>query len=225
MNAVTGFAGLCRERWLDLLYWAVVTPLVTGMLTRLACLAAFALLASLAEWPGLPLTHVAELPLALVVADLVGYWSHRLRHRPSLWKFHAIHHSATTLDALAAARMHPVDDLIDNTMVGVALFACGFSPAVIFSIGPILYAHIALVHANVCWDFGPFRSVLVSPAHHRAHHEVGNGKNFAGMFSFFDVVFGTYAKATGRAHGAGEDIPETLAGHLAWPFRAGRRRA
>ena len=64
------------------------------------------------------------------------------------------------------------------------------------------------------------RKVLVSPVHHRAHHEVGPGKNFAGMFSFFDLLFGSYQEPTGAPHGAGEPISESLLAHLAWPFQA-----
>lgn len=206
-------------RWLDLTYWLFFTPLVTGMLTRLTTLGAIALLADLVARPSLLPGFWFELPLALLLADIAGYWSHRMRHRGALWHFHAIHHSPTRLDALAAARMHPVDDVIDNTWVGITLFVAGFSAETIFAIGPILFVHIALTHANVTWDFGPFRKVFVSPVHHRAHHEIGAGKNYAGMFSFIDVAFGTYENSSGRQHGAGEPIPETLLAHLVWPFQ------
>jgi sterol desaturase/sphingolipid hydroxylase (fatty acid hydroxylase superfamily) len=208
-----------RGRWLDLAYWVVITPFFTGLLTRLSTLGAMAILASVVARPTLSLDLWLELPLALVLADLVGYWSHRMRHRGVLWYFHAVHHSPTKLDALAAARMHPVDDIIDNTLVGLTLFLAGFSPETIFAIGPILFLHIALIHADLDWDFGRLGKVFVSPVHHRAHHEVGDEKNFAGMFTFFDTVFGTNAPPSGRGHGAGEEIPETLFGHLAWPMQ------
>ena len=214
-----------RPRWLDLTYWLVFTPFVTGTLTRLSTLGAIALLAMAAPRPTLSLGFWVELPLALILSDVAGYWSHRMRHRGVLWHFHAIHHSPTKLDALAAARMHPVDDLIDNTLVGMTLFIAGFSPQIIFAIGPILFLHIALTHADVSWDFGPLRKILVSPAQHRAHHEVKVAQNYAGMFSFIDVIFGTYGRSAGRQHGAGEPIPETLVGHLAWPLHELRRRS
>lgn len=212
-----------RQRWLDISYWLFITPLITGMLTRLATLTAFALLAAVIERPAWSLGFWVQLPLALLLADVAGYWSHRLRHCGVLWHFHAIHHSPTRLDALAAARMHPVDDLLDNTWVGVLLFIAGFSPQVILAIGPILFVHIALTHANRSWDFGPLRKILVSPAQHRAHHEIGAAHNYAGMFSFIDVCFGTYKEGAGQPHGSGEDIPDTLVDHLLWPVRALRR--
>jgi sterol desaturase/sphingolipid hydroxylase (fatty acid hydroxylase superfamily) len=206
-------------RRLDLAYWFFFTPLVTGGLTRCTTLGAIALLTILVPRPTIDLGLTTELVLALVVADIVGYWSHRLRHSNTLWRFHAIHHSPTKLDALAAARMHPVDDVIDNTLVGAVLFAAGFSTETVFAIGPILFLHIALTHADVDWDFGLFRKVLVSPAHHRAHHEIGAAQNYAGMFSFIDMLFGTYGETSGGSHGAGEPIPESLRAHLAWPLR------
>lgn len=206
------------QRGLDLTYWIVFTPFVTGLLTRLTTLGAFAFLASVVAKPELALSYWLQLPLALLLADLVGYWSHRMRHCGWLWHFHAIHHSPVKLDALAAARMHPIDDMIDNTLVGLVLFCAGFAAEVIFSIGPILFLHIALIHADRDWDFGVLRRILVSPVHHRAHHEIGEGKNFAGMFAFIDLIFGTYAAPSGNSHGAGEEIPESLVDHLTWPF-------
>lgn len=114
--------------------------------------------------------------------------------------------------------------MIDNTLVAIVLFVAGFSMHSIFALGPILFLHIALTHADVTWDFGPLRRILVSPAHHCAHHEVGARQNYAGMFSFVDVIFGTYREGSGRQHGAGEPIPENLLAHLMWPLNELRRR-
>ncbi len=213
-----------RLRWLDVLYWVLFTPLVTGVLTRLTAVGAIGLVSLAVSHHELGLGLGFELPLALVLADFAGYWSHRLRHRFVLWHFHAIHHSPTELDALAAARMHPIDDVIDNTLVGLTLFAAGFSMETIFLVSPVLYLHTALTHLNVDWDFGPLRKLFVSPAHHRVHHEVAAEANFAGMFSLFDLVFGTYAETTGAPIGAGEPIGESLLAHLTWPARALLRR-
>ena len=47
---------------------------------------------------------IVQAPLALLFADLVGYWAHRLFHHGELWRFHAVHHSARELDWLAGAR-------------------------------------------------------------------------------------------------------------------------
>ncbi|MEZ4339147.1 MAG: sterol desaturase family protein [Sandaracinaceae bacterium] len=233
-----------RLRGIDVAYWLVMTPLVTGTLTRSATLGVFGVVALAtasapdtfldairAASPVSSLPFAAQLALALLVADLVGYWSHRLRHRGVLWPFHAIHHSPTRLDALAAARMHPLDDLIDNLFVGTSVLALGIAPEVFLAVGPFIFLHTMVTHANVPWDFGPLRWVFVSPAFHRRHHALdraaARGCNYAGMFSFVDLAFGTFELPRGEApaaFGSGEDLPERLVDHLVWPWKAAWRR-
>lgn len=233
-----------RLRRIDVLYWLVMTPLVTGTLTRTATLGLVGVAALVSEIgpdavldriraasPIAGLPFALQLAIALVVADVVGYFSHRLRHRGALWPFHAVHHSATELDALAAARMHPLDDLIDNLFVGTAVLALGASPWVFLALGPVILLHTMLTHANVPWDFGPLRYVFVSPAFHRRHHALdragARGCNYAGMFAFVDLAFGTFELPRGEPparFGSGEPLPETLGGHLVWPWRAAWRR-
>jgi sterol desaturase/sphingolipid hydroxylase (fatty acid hydroxylase superfamily) len=199
---------LTRARWLDWSFW-LITPLFTGVLTRIATLGLIGLLAPLVaqsiEVSPIPRApFVVQLLAALVIADGVGYLSHRLRHTRVLWRFHALHHSPSALDWLAAARLHPIDDLIDNTIVGGALLLLGVPFEVFAAIGPVLLLHTCFTHANARVDLGPLRAVLTSPALHRWHHAqsesaAGRGVNFAGMFAFFDVLGGTYFLPRGTA--------------------------
>ncbi len=234
-----------RWRGIDLAYWLVVTPIVTGTFTRAATLGAIGVLSR--AWSATPdgllgsvraaspvstLTLPLQLALALLLADLIGYFSHRVRHRGIFWSFHAIHHSASELDALAAARMHPIDDAIDNVLVGGAIMLAGFDEMVLIVLGPFLLLHTMLTHANVRWDFGPLRYLFVSPAHHRGLHALdraaARGCNYAGMFSLFDLAFGTYYLPRDRApeaFGSGEAIDERVLAQLTWPFAAMVRRA
>ncbi len=51
------------------------------------------------------------------------------------------------------------------------------------------------VHSNIKVCYGLFDCVFVSPLFHRWHHsdaKEGEGKNFAIVFSFIDVLFGSY---------------------------------
>lgn len=231
-----------RSRSTDLAWW-LFSPLVTGTFTRVFTLG---LAASLA-WglgygldagamiralrdvlPWRPWTHALgwQWVEALAATDLMGYWSHRLRHTRWLWPFHAVHHSATRLDGLAAARMHPLDDLVDNVLVGAVTLTL-FDARVFELLGPVLIVHTVFTHAAVTWDLGALGYVLVSPTAHRWHHEVSKalpGCNFAGMFSLYDVLFGTFYRPRGvppeRFGAPGARVPEGLWRQLAHPFRA-----
>lgn len=208
-----------RERNLDLTWWFFSAAL-TGTLTRGFALGVMGLL-TLARgvapsWPAfvelwhtrspLPWASVplgAQVAAVLLLGDFLGYWSHRLRHWGPLWTFHAVHHSPRAVDALSAARMHPLDDLLDNVLVDVTLFCVGAPPWLVLSLSPVLYLHTLLTHANLPWGFGPLGRVLTSPRFHRWHHALEEGMpargcNFAGMFALWDHLFGTAYMPEGR---------------------------
>ena len=64
----------------------------------------------------------------LVTADIGFYFAHRCFHAiPSLWKFHAIHHSIQEMDWLAAYRVHPLDQIATKTASFLPIFLLGFS--------------------------------------------------------------------------------------------------
>jgi len=174
---------------------------------------------------------LAQLPAAvqallmLVIADFLGYWTHRLFHRRRLWPFHAIHHSSTTLDWLSSIRQHPVNDLISRIATTLPLLALGFSPAAALWIAPVFAVFALLLHANLDWDWGRLRTVIASPRFHRWHHSEdpqARDKNFAGLFPIFDIVFGTYYMPKDRLpanFGTATPVPEGLWAQLSYPFR------
>jgi sterol desaturase/sphingolipid hydroxylase (fatty acid hydroxylase superfamily) len=82
-----------------------------------------------------------------------------------------------------------------------------------------------LVHANLDWDWGPLRAVVVSPRFHRWHHtDEANARdnNFAGLLPLWDILFGTYYMPRDRApqqFGTATPVPAGLIGQLIFPFR------
>jgi sterol desaturase/sphingolipid hydroxylase (fatty acid hydroxylase superfamily) len=212
---------------LDLAYW-VFTPLVTGTLTRAVTWAVVGLGAgSPPTSPGTisALPFAVQMALAVVVSDLVGTLSHRLRHTRALWPFHVLHHTPRVLDALAAARMHPMDDVIDNVIVGVTVILCGFDDDVIVLLGPLLMVHTIYLHADLPFRHGPLRFVFASPVFHREHHRRLRDEppcNFAQVFSAFDLLLGTFRLPAEEPSccGVDEEVPEHLGAHLLWPYRA-----
>jgi sterol desaturase/sphingolipid hydroxylase (fatty acid hydroxylase superfamily) len=107
----------------------------------------------------------------------------------------------------------------------VPLLLTGFAPVALASIAPLLTLLAILVHANIDWDWGPFRSVIASPRFHRWHHTSENeglDKNFAGLLPLWDILFGTYYMPKDKLparFGTDAKVPTGLIGQLAFPFR------
>ena len=245
--AVAGQPRIRSGTWVDV-GWFFVTPLVSKTVSRMAIVLILVAVAMssgvpfrldalqdfLAPRPALAaLPWGVQLALLLLVADLCGYASHRWLHASRrLWPIHAVHHSSTQVDWLSAGRVHPLNDVVTRLAQSVPIVLIGFDPAIVAAYVPLLIFYAVLVHANVGWTFGPLRYVLASPVFHRWHHAAeaeGLNRNFAGMFPFIDLVFGTFHMPLDRSparYGIPEgDVPESMWGQLAYPFRRKRPRA
>jgi sterol desaturase/sphingolipid hydroxylase (fatty acid hydroxylase superfamily) len=181
----------------------------------------------------------ADLPLwarmmaAMVVGEIGFYWGHRWSHEiPLLWRFHAIHHSATHVNFLVNTRAHPVD-MVFTRLCGLALlYATGlaspvgpnptFVPALVLFIGSLWSFFI---HANVRWRLGPFEEIIASPAFHHWHHTFEDHKdhNYAPMLPFMDRIFGTFylPKIWPADYGTSTPVSGGLIGQLLDPLAPG----
>lgn len=211
-------------RALLLVIVVIVALLIYGRVDKAEILAGYGPLAQLPP--------AAQGVLMLILADFIGYWTHRtFHHRPRLWRFHAIHHAPTTLDWLSAARVHPVNELAGRLALVTALLPLGFKPQTLAWAGPIFGLYALFLHANLDWDYGPLRTVIASPRFHRWHHTSeaqGRDKNFAGLFPIWDILFGTYYMPPGkvpRVFGTDTPVPSGLLAQLAFPFRRGSRHS
>jgi len=144
----------------------------------------------------------------------------------SLWRYHAIHHSAEDVDWTTAYRFHPVNLLFGTFLVSAVMLFAGISPTVALFTVPFDTVTAYFVHANLNWTLGPLRYVLATPVFHRWHHTPpaeGGNANFAPLFSLWDVLFGTFHMPEGRipAHYGVDDpvFPRGFLGQLAYPFR------
>lgn len=220
----------------DLCYWFFI-PVVTRYFRIGLLIAGAAALFGITSANGLIAFYqnghgpLAALPLAaqmiifLVGEDIINYWTHRLFHGQTLWKYHAVHHSSEELEWISAARFHPFNLFFGAVLADVALLLAGISPNVFVVLGPFTVAHSAFVHANLDWSLGPFKYVFANPVFHRWHHTAadrGGEKNFAGAFSLLDVLFGTfYMPANERPDRYGvadRAFPQSLGAQLMHPF-------
>lgn len=196
--------------------------------------AAFAALDTQRLWPAeAPL--LAQLPLALVLGELVQYWSHRLSHEwEPLWRLHATHHSAARLYFLNAARFHPLDIVVDTTAGLVPLVLLGCPPGVmaLFALFTSVFGY--LQHCNVRVALGPLNYVFSMAELHRWHHARNlreANTNYGSNLIVWDLVFGTFFWPRDRE--PPEDIgipglpafPQAYWAQLASPFRWGAIRA
>jgi sterol desaturase/sphingolipid hydroxylase (fatty acid hydroxylase superfamily) len=171
------------------------------------------------------LPYLVQAALVIVIGDLGVYWTHRILHVvPVMWHIHAVHHAVEELDWLAAVHQHPLDVIFMKAGSLFPLFALGFSSEAIDTYLLVYYWQAYLVHANVRLNYGPLRYVLVSPEFHHWHHSSeieARDKNFAGMFSFYDLLFGTVFVSKGqkpKTFGVDNPMPTNYLALLAYPF-------
>lgn len=152
-----------------------------------------------ALWPGVTDVPVVTFVIYLVVLDLADYWLHRGQHRFRWWwALHALHHSQRKMSFWTDDRNHLLDSLIIDAVKAAVALAIGVEPAQF--VGLTIAARVlqSVQHANLPWNFGPLRYLLVSPVFHRVHHAIGlghegrrHGCNFAVLLPVWDAVFGT----------------------------------
>ena len=178
-------------------------------------------------WPAL-----IQFVTLLFVADFTQYWIHRAFHRvPTLWRFHAIHHSAEQMDWLAGSRLHLVDIAVTRGLTYVPIYVLGFGQGPLFAYLVVVSAQATFIHANVRFDFGVLKWLIATPQFHHWHHADdvdAIDKNFAVHLPIIDALFGTmhlparWPRGYGIAHGA--PIPDGFMRQFLWPFARNKSR-
>ncbi|MEO6537654.1 MAG: sterol desaturase family protein [Ferruginibacter sp.] len=205
-----------HEEWrTDLVYFVISHLFIQffGIITQKPAVLFF-------SWIGLDKIHdwIQHLPfvLALLIAffttDFFQYWAHRIFHNHVyLWRFHSVHHSTQHMDWLAGSRTHFIDIFFTRAMTFIPLYVLGFSTAV-FNVYIIFIAiHAVLIHANTRINFGSLKYIITTPQYHHWHHcedPAYYGKNFASIFPFIDMMFGTYY-LPGKVWPAGTGVHES----------------
>jgi sterol desaturase/sphingolipid hydroxylase (fatty acid hydroxylase superfamily) len=221
---------LFRIEWREDLFYYLVSSMLVQLITFLALapstfvMAKTGNLADARAWVG-ALPWLVQFALAMILTDLAQYWFHRLFHRiPFLWGFHAVHHSATSMDWLAGARMHFVEIILLRGVTSLPLLTLGFLPSVLQAYIAMVYIYASLVHANLRGDFNWLGRWLVTPRYHHWHHAIeaeGVDKNFAIHFPLLDRIFGTYYFPNSKwptGYGVPEAVPKGYLAQLKYPF-------
>ncbi len=219
-----------RTEWREDLFYFFISSLLVQGLTYLSLLPSQTV-AQHTEWSGLR-AWVASQPLLLqffeimFLTDLVQYWVHRIFHRvPALWRFHAVHHSARAMDWLAGSRMHFVEIVCLRGLTVIPMYALGFHSTAMYVYIGFVYILATFVHANLRFDFGWLKRVVVTPQFHHWHHGVEKEAidvNFAVHFPILDRLFGTYYLPRDKwpsAYGiSGHPVPHGFLRQFMYPF-------
>ncbi len=212
----------------DLMFLFLNAMLVSGGLIIIITVAIFvhqSILPSAVKQAIDDLPYLVQAALVLVIGDFGVYWTHRTMHVvPAMWHIHTVHHAVEELDWLAAAHHHPIDLIFMKAGSLFPLFALGFSTEAMETYFLINYWQAFLVHANVRLHYGPLRYVLVSPEFHHWHHSSlieARDKNFASIFSFYDLLFRTVFVAKGqkpKTFGVDSPMPTNYLALLGYPL-------
>ncbi len=135
-----------------------------------------------------------EVLASLMLYDLLYYFMHRTLHHPKLMKFiHGIHHRARFPTTMESLFLHPVEAfaglvlLLGSTMV--------IGPVNWISFLLIIFIHTianVLVHMNLVLPHPIFKLSNFWAVKHDYHHGKHLNRNFASIFPFWDMMFGTY---------------------------------
>ena len=184
--------------------------------------------------PWLSLPPLAAAAIAIAALDFSFYAAHLSWHTfPSLWRFHAVHHSDPAVDVTTTIRQHPVESLLRYAAMGAMAVVVGPSPLA-FGVYRVASALNGLVeHANIrapSWLDRLLSLATTWPHMHKVHHSrvaAQTNTNYGNLFSVWDRLFGTFTPShAGRtiAYGLdGLDRPElqTTGALLTMPFREG----
>ena len=190
----------------------VVVPLVFAGAYGLMALAFPGQKDAWADWP-----FAAQLLMLVLADDLVQYWWHRTAHNvPALYAMHRAHHETAYMSVRVTTRNNVFYyALMPNFWLAGALIYLGFGWA--FAVYLVIKQAVVLgAHSDVRWDAPLYRHrwlhpvawvierTISTPSTHHMHHgkHLSDGVthykgNYANLFFFWDVLFGT-ARITRR---------------------------
>ena len=141
-------------------------------------------------------SNLAVWVVGLVSYDFCYYWVHRAGHEVNvLWAAHVIHHSSEDFN-LATALRQSATGFYFRWVFYVPLAVLGFSTKMFVVLGLIDLLYQYWVHTQLIGRLGVLERFLVTPSNHRVHHGQNDyciDRNYGGIFSVWDKLFGTYA--------------------------------
>ena len=157
----------------------------------------------------LSLVNCLLIIFAIMLNDLLSYFSHRMQHKiPFVWDMHEFHHSATEMTMFNIFRVAPLEKIpLDWIFIPFRIFSFFLINYYVTS-GFFLPLFILLFYSSVTILFDylghssikvilpkPFSYIFMSPSLHWLHHSTNpkhHDCNFGQNFAIWDKCFGTY---------------------------------
>jgi len=221
---------LFRIEWREDLFYYLVSSMMVQVFSFLSLAPSKTLVANTNSWDSFreavaSTPWVLQFVIVIFLSDMAQYWYHRTFHRyPFLWGFHAVHHSAKSMDWLAGARMHVVDLVLLRGVTALPMMTLGFSPSVLQAYIGFVYIYSSLLHANVKGDFNWLGHWIATPRFHHWHHGLEKEAfdvNFAIHFPWIDKMFGTFYYPPSKwpeNYGVPEEVPRGYVKQFAYPW-------
>lgn len=221
---------LFRTEWREDLFYFLVSTMMVQLFAFFALAPQAYVNANTNSWDQFrqwvsSLPWIVQFVVVVILSDLFQYWYHRLFHQvPFLWGFHAVHHSARSMDWLAGARMHFVEIVLLRAVTSLPMFTLGFAPSVLQAYIGFVYVYSSLLHANLAGDFDRVGHWLATPRFHHWHHGLEQEAvdvNFAIHLPVLDKLFGTFHMPPGRwpqGYGVPEAVPHGYWAQAKYPF-------
>lgn len=145
---------------------------------------------SVKDWPDYQTLFIQNVTMSLI-HEFGFYWSHRLAHIPSLYKFHKVHHEYKQNTICASMHEHPVDYII--TIAGPALLTIMIIQAHSFTLFQwLIWILVANIDDHCGYEFpwSPVRWFWMAGGTdmHEYHHSANIGC-FASKLALYDVIF------------------------------------
>jgi len=133
----------------------------------------------------------------ILVYDFCSYWAHRVSHNNRFfWATHVVHHTAEHYNLTVAFRLSWVQHLKIIFFIPIVLL--GFHPIIFFIVNQVMVLFQFWQHTEYIKKLPSLIEwTIITPSNHRVHHGADEkyiDKNFGVLFTFWDRLFGTYAK-------------------------------
>lgn len=138
----------------------------------------------------------------LAAHDTWFYWTHRLMHRPNIYKaMHAVHHASRTPTAWAAMSFHPLESVTGAVLIPALLLIIPIHYGALLIVLTVM--SIMGVTNHMGWEIfprllvrGPIGDWLITASHHQRHHEK--------YLCNFGLYFRVWGKLCGTDRGLGD---------------------